>query len=100
VPDEEWIRSAEYPSLVCPALHGAAHQAREEVLAALLVGTPPERWPHVYTGNVMVDAAPLFLPLFPPIPAVPCTALGRALLDNWETEGLPTSLGTPSAPFS
>ena len=59
-----------------------------------------ERWPHVYTGNVMVDAAPLFLPLFPPIPAVPCTALGRALLDNWETEGLPTSLGTPSAPFS
>ena len=43
VPDEEWIRSAEYPSLVCPALHGAAHQAREEVLAALLVGTPPVR---------------------------------------------------------
>lgn len=84
---EEWVRTAEYPTLVCPALHGKPHQTNEEVLMCLLCGKPPQRWPHVYTGNKMTNAAPLFLPLFPPIPAVPLSPLGRAMLGNWETEG-------------
>ena len=37
----------------------------------------------------MANAAPLFSPIMPPIPAPPCTPLGRALLDNWGTEGAP-----------
>mmetsp|Transcript_64471 Transcript_64471/g.171913 ORF Transcript_64471/g.171913 Transcript_64471/m.171913 type:complete len:265 (-) Transcript_64471:75-869(-) len=82
-----WVRTAEYPSLVCPGLHGVAHQSREEVVDALGSGTPPRRWPHVYTGNVMAGRGAKFSPLLPAIPATPVLPLGRALLDDWETEG-------------
>ena len=79
-----WTRRAEYPMLVAPRLHGAPHQPAAEVLAALLTGRPPQRWAHVYTGNVM-PASPLFAPALPALPACPATPLARVLagVDTW-----------------
>ena len=37
------LRTAEYPSLSCVAMHGAPHQSEAEVLRAVLAGVPPER---------------------------------------------------------
>lgn len=73
-------RTAEYPSLVAPWIHGEPHQAVDEVLQALLTGTSPKHWSHVYTGNAMPSSAAFFLPAIPPLAAVPSTALARVLV--------------------
>ena len=72
-------RTAEYPTLVAPWIHGEPHQSKDEVLCALLTGTPPAHWAHVYTGNAMEPAAAFFRSALPPLPAVPSTPLARAL---------------------
>jgi len=72
-------RTSEYPMLVSPWIHGVPHQSIDEVLAALLTGTPPRRWAHVYTGN-LIPCSPLFRPALPPLPATPSTPLARALV--------------------
>ena len=74
-----WTRTSEYPTLVAPWLHGESHQSREECLAACATGKPPERWPHVYTGNVAAKGATMFRPALPALPAAPSTALARVL---------------------
>ena len=78
------LRTAEYPSLSCVAMHGAPHQSEAEVLRAVLAGVPPERWAHAYTGNVNHKAAADVRPLLPP-PPPPLTPLARALVgvDAW-----------------
>jgi len=73
-------RTAEYPSLMAPWIHGEAHQAVDEVLRALLTGTAPRCWSHVYTGNAMHNSAALFSPILPPLAAVPSTLLARVLV--------------------
>lgn len=75
----EWTRTAEYPTLVSPVLHGTPHQSKEEVLAALLTGHPPNRWAHVYTGNAHPGEG-LFRPALGSMPAVPSTPLARCLV--------------------
>ena len=48
-----FTRTAEYPTLTAPRMHGTPHQGIDEVLQALLTGQPPKKWAHVYTGNTM-----------------------------------------------
>lgn len=36
-----FTRTAEYPTLVAPWMHGEPHQSIDEILACLLIGTPP-----------------------------------------------------------
>ena len=74
-----FTRTAEYPYLSSPRIHGVPHQRVDEVLAGLLNGTPPRRWAHVYTGNV-IPASSSFNPPLPPLPAVPSTPLARVLV--------------------
>lgn len=78
-------RTSEYPTLTAPWIHGKPHQSRREVLACLLVGTPPRRWAHVYTGNT-IPCSSLLQPSLPPLPAKPATPLARVLvgLDTYE----------------
>jgi hypothetical protein len=83
-----WTRASEYPTLVAPWLHGEPHQSREECLAAFATGKPPQRWPHVYTGNVAQGAA-MFRPALPALPAVPSTALARVLTGIDEFDAAP-----------
>eukprot|EP00966_Prymnesium_polylepis_P023626 543747-Prymnesium_polylepis.1 len=56
-------------------------------VVTIVVCCRQRRWPHVYTGNVMAGRGAKFSPLLPAIPATPVLPLGRALLDDWETEG-------------
>ena len=80
------IRTAEYPLLVSPALHGIPNQSRAEIHAALLRGRSPLRWAHVFTGNMMMSRASGDLqPIFPFLPIAIATDLGQCLyqLDDW-----------------
>tara|TARA_B110000046_G_scaffold76345_1_gene84479 strand:+ start:10819 stop:13293 length:2475 start_codon:yes stop_codon:yes gene_type:complete len=84
--DATTIRTAEYPLLVSPALHGVPNQSRGEIHAALLRGRSPLRWAHVFTGNLMISrAAGDLQPIFPFLPIAIATDLGQCLyqLDDW-----------------
>jgi len=74
-----FTRTAEYPTLVAPWMHGEPHQSIDEILACLLIGTPPRHWAHTYTGNA-IPCSDLFLPALPPLPASPSTPLARLLV--------------------
>ena len=80
----ELTRTAEFPTLTCPFLHGAPNQTKEEVLACLLSGRPPARWAHPHTGNPVEATMREFYPTGV-LPVHMETPLQRCLcgVDDW-----------------
>ena len=77
----EFTRSAQFPMLVSPLLHGKPHQSVEEVLAAMVTGRFPPAWSHPWTGNAAGDRAGSYLEsLLPPLPVSATTTLSQCLV--------------------
>jgi hypothetical protein len=76
----EKVRTAEYPNLWSPILHGAAHQSYEEVANAMSSGIAPGSWPHAYTGNAQDSKAGVLMEqLMPALPVSASTLLARCI---------------------